>query len=78
MSLHTVYIANYYYSRDSSKWLGTVEIRLGEDSTAYSNSNSIVWTELFDGGFFPIGTSFNGRYLTLRRKHLNEDFGNRN
>ena len=50
--------------------IGTVEIRLGDDSVAYNKVNSVVWPALYDGGFFPIGNSVSGRYLTLRRIHL--------
>ena len=53
--------------------IGTTEIRLGDESTAYSNANPIVWPALYDGGFFPIGTTNNGRYLNLRRTYLNAD-----
>ena len=47
--------------------IGTVEIRLGDDSLAFYTVNNIVWSELYDGGFFPIDTNINGRYLTFRR-----------
>ena len=37
--------------------IGESEIRLGEDSGPNSSSNSVVWPALYDGGFFPIGTT---------------------
>ena len=65
-----MYINNYFKNRDSSYYIGTSEIRLGDDEAAYSSVNSVVWPALYDGGFFPIGTSYNGRYLTIRRIYL--------
>ena len=56
VTLNTVYLTNFYYSRSYSYLIGTLEIRLGDDSGAHNRVNSIVWPELYDGGFFPIGT----------------------
>ena len=71
MTLHTVFVSNTYYSRNLSYRIGTTEIRLGDDPGAYSSANNVVWPALYDGGFFPIGTTYNGRYLTFRRIYLN-------
>ena len=57
MTLHTVYVSNFYYLNQFSYYIGTTEIRLGNDSSAYSTVNSVVWPALYDGGFFPIGTT---------------------
>ena len=70
MTLNTVFANNLYLDRYNSYFIGTTEIRLGNDSTAYSTVNSVAWPALYDGGFFPIGTTENGRYLTFRRIHL--------
>ena len=70
MTLHTVYTSNYCSNRNSSYWFGTVEVRLGDDPGAYNSVNSVVWPAAYDGGFFPIGTTYNGRYLTIRRIYL--------
>ena len=70
MTLHTVYINNYYFDRSANYYIGTSEIRLGDDEAAYNSVNSVVWPALYDGGYFPIGTSHNGRYLTIRRIYL--------
>ena len=67
MTLNTVYISNRYFDRDISYRIGTTEIRLGNDPGSYNNVNSVVWPALYDGGFFPIETTYNGRYLTFRR-----------
>ena len=69
-TLNTVYFSHRYDNRNNSYRCGTAEIRLGDDSAAYNSNNSVVWAALYDGGFFPIGTTFNGRYLTIRRIHL--------
>ena len=72
MTLNTVYTSNSWVdNRNNMFWFGTVEIRLGDNAAAYNSINSIVWPSLYDGGFVPIGTTFNGRYLTFRRIHLN-------
>ena len=70
LTLHTVFISNRYTDRDNSRRFGTSEIRLGDDSVSYNTVNSVVWPTLYDGGFIPIGTTYNGRYLTLRRIYL--------
>ena len=70
MTLNTVYASNYYYDRGLSYYIGTTEIKLGNDYEAYSSVNSVVWPAMYDGGFFPIGTTYNGRYLTFRRVYL--------
>ena len=72
MTLNTVYLNNNYSGRNKSARIGTTEIRLGNDFAQYNSvKNSVVWPALFDGGFFPIGTTYNGRYLTFRRIYLN-------
>ena len=71
MTLHTVFVSSVYYRRDVSGRIGTTEIRLGDDSAELNTVNSVVWTALYDGGFFPIGTTNNGRYLTFRRTYRN-------
>ena len=70
MTLHTVYIGNMYNHRNASKRIGTTEIRHGNDSQEFNSVNSVVWSALYDGGFFPIGTTSNGRYLTFRRIYM--------
>ena len=71
-TLHTLYTSNWVYVHSTRKfWYGTVEVRLGDERTAYNIENSVVWPESFDGGFFPFGTAISGRYLTLRRIYLN-------
>ena len=70
MTLHTVYIGNMYEGRNHSYRIGTTEIRHGNDSSAFNSVNSVVWSALYDGGFFPIGTTSNGRFLTLRRIYI--------
>ena len=70
MTLHTVFVSNIYGIPTVSKRIGTTKILLGDNLGSYSNANSVVWAELYDGGFFPIGTTYNGRYLTFRRIHL--------
>ena len=64
-----MYINNRCKSRTTSERIGTTEIRLGNDSAAYNIVNSVIWAALYDGGFFPIGTNYNGQYLTIRRVH---------
>ena len=51
---------------------GTVEIRLSNDelSLSYVDIDNVVWPAAYDGAFFPIGTTFSGRYLTFRRTYL--------
>ena len=68
MALHTVYISNVKVNN----FFGTVEIRLGDDSTAHSSSNNLVYSQIYDGGFFPIGSTLNGRYLTVRRTYFSD------
>ena len=74
MTLHTVYAINRYRDRGNSYYFGTVEVRLGDDPGAYNSVNSVVWPAAYDGGFFPIGTTYNGRYLTIRRIHLESSY----
>ena len=70
-TLHTVFVGGWVWDYLTRKyWYGKVEIRLGDDSGAYNSVNSVVWPESFDGGFFPIGTSTSGQYLTFRRIYL--------
>ena len=52
--------------------IGDAHLRLGNVSTAYSESNPIVKSSITDGGFFELdplttGGLRSGRYLTLRR-----------
>ena len=65
-----MFASNRYGDRYLSYRFGTVEIRLGDDATAYNSVNSKVYGPVYDGGFFPIGNTFNGRYLTLRRIYI--------
>ena len=73
-TLHTVFFTNRSSSRHVSYFIGTCEIRLGDNSGSYSTANSVVWQALYDGGFFPIGTDYNGRYLTIRRTYINSSY----
>ena len=70
MTLHTVFAINRYKNRDLSYRFGTTEIRLGDDHEGYNLNNSKVYGPIYDGGFFPIGTTYNGRYLTFRRIYV--------
>ena len=73
MTLHTVFVGSRYYNRSSSYKFGTVEIRLGNYNEEFNSVNNVVWPAAYDGGFFPIGTTISGRYLTFRRIYLDSD-----
>ena len=72
-TLHTVFLTNRSWDRGVSYFIGTSEIRLGDDSGEFNSVNRLVWPELYDGGFFPIGTSTTGRYLVIRRIYVPPD-----
>ena len=54
---------------------GESQVRLGNDGTAYSDSNGIVKTGIVDGGLFELAALPAGRYLTIRRDGPDPIFG---
>ena len=69
--MHSVMIINTSLD-DEAEHIGDAHIRLGNLSTAYSETNLIAKSGIVDGGFFELdplltGGLRSGRYLTLRR-----------
>ena len=70
--MHSVLIVNTSLT-DEADHIGDAHIRLGNVSTAYSETNPIAKSGIVDGGFFELdplltgGGLRSGRYLTLRR-----------
>ena len=54
---------NYEHNRK----IGDSHIRLGDDDTEYSTSNTIIVASVTDGGFWEASSLISGRYLTIRR-----------
>ena len=40
---------------------------MGSDPTEFSTNNSIVYIDIFDGGFFEIQDPISAKYVTIRR-----------
>ena len=52
IKVHSVMIVNV--SRDLAHRIGLSHLRLGDDSTPYSETNPVIFTGIVDGGFFEL------------------------
>ena len=63
----SVFLVNSAHSISHQYRIGVSHIRIGEDQTEYSTSNSVIVDNITDGGFFEAPLILTGRYLTIRR-----------
>ena len=50
-------------------------VRVGDESGAFSEANTVVKTDIVDGGIFPLEPPCSGKYITLRRDGKNLSVG---
>ena len=65
--LHSIFLINRCKNGYNQMRIGLSHVRVGNDATAYSTSNTVVKQGIVAGGFFELDSLCEGQYLNLRR-----------
>ena len=69
-------LLNSVIGQEKQQWIGSSQVLVGDESVAFSLANTVVKTDIVDGGIFPLEPC-SGQYFTLRRKGYNPRTGNK-
>ena len=71
---HSLLLLNSVRRGNLQKWIGSSQVLVGDESVAFSLANTVVKTDIVDGGIFPLEPC-SGQYFTLRRRGVNPKTG---